>query len=122
MLSILFPFLLIGCGEKEENYQFGNTNSAEPSQSEASQPEANEPENTPSDESNGEALYNQHCANCHGIDGSGVDDVGPSFLNELHHSDAELIEVMLEGRGSMPPTPITQEEAESIMEYIRTNF
>ena len=42
MLSILFPFLLIGCGEKEENYQFGNTNSAEPSQSEASQPEAND--------------------------------------------------------------------------------
>jgi mono/diheme cytochrome c family protein len=69
------------------------------------------------DHSAGEALFQTQCAPCHGADGLGATSHG--IIHELHHSDAELIQVMLNGMGAMPPVNITDAEAAAIVDYMR---
>lgn len=66
----------------------------------------------------GQEAYLQHCAACHGEGGQGTAN-GPAILHELHHSDADLIAVMLEGKGDMPAAAVTEEEAQDIVDYMR---
>ena len=69
------------------------------------------------DHSDGQALFEAQCAPCHGADGLGASS--QDILQELHHSDAQLIQVMLDGKGTMPMINITEAEAVSIIDYMR---
>ena len=70
-------------------------------------------------EADGEALYSNHCASCHGADGQGLDDAGPDIVHELHHNDAKLIDVILNGDGDMEPVDVTEAQAQLIVDYMR---
>jgi len=69
------------------------------------------------DYSDGETLFEAQCAPCHGTDGLGASSHG--IIHELHHTDSQLIQVMLDGKGSMPVVNITETEAASIVDYMR---
>jgi cytochrome c6 len=58
----------------------------------------------------GQSTFEAHCATCHGQDGSGNTAVGKSLkIPDLHaaevksQSDAQLAEVISNGKNSMPP-------------------
>ena len=74
---------------------------------------------TESTEMDGEALYISTCATCHGTDGEGLEGSGPSIVHELHHNDAKLIDVILNGDGDMDPVDVTEEQAQLIVDYMR---
>jgi hypothetical protein len=73
-------------------------------------------------------LYNRYCIRCHGVDGRGVWDIPavPNFTNprwQASRSDAQIVRIVLEGRGAvMPPFrgTITLEEAWGMARYLRT--
>jgi mono/diheme cytochrome c family protein len=74
------------------------------------------------------SLYNRYCLRCHGVDGRGVWDIPdvPDFTNvrwQASRSDAQLVRIILEGRGAvMPPFrgTLTLEEAWAMARYLRT--
>jgi mono/diheme cytochrome c family protein len=54
-------------------------------------------------------LYNRYCIRCHGVDGRGVWDIPgiPDFTDvrwQRYRSDAEIVRIILEGRGAVMPT------------------
>ena len=69
----------------------------------------------------GEDLYTTHCAACHGADAAGTAN-GPDLVRELHHTDDDIIRVILNGKGDMAPVAITEEEAQLIVDYLRATF
>ena len=70
----------------------------------------------------GEELYKKYCSACHGDDGKGVPDAGPAIAHELHHTDEELISVMINGKKEMDPVPVTEDEAHLIVDWMRESF
>ena len=83
----------------------------------------------------GEEIYKQTCVACHGTTGKGVSPGAPDFTasnSPLKNSDAVLLERILNGYQAsgdlmaMPPKggnpQLTEEEAKSVLEYIRAHF
>ncbi len=69
----------------------------------------------------GASLYATHCATCHGPSAEGAS--GPGLESEFsRHTDEELILVILNGQGTMPPTDVTTEEAQAIVDHVRSLF
>jgi mono/diheme cytochrome c family protein len=77
----------------------------------------------------GAALFKARCAMCHGPDGSGQTPVGKSLkLRDMHsaevqkQSDAELMKIILDGKGKMPANKgkLTDAEVKALVEHIRT--
>jgi|GEM_PF-4524883 len=70
----------------------------------------------------GASLYATYCASCHGASGEGAAS-GPPLESEVNrHTDEELIAVIQEGDGSMPAIDVTDEEAQAIVDFMRTLF
>jgi cytochrome c551 len=70
----------------------------------------------------GASLYSSNCSGCHGSDGTNGSG-GPSLADEVPgKSDAELIEIMQNGEGSMPPIGVADDEAQAIVDYLRGLF
>ncbi len=69
----------------------------------------------------GESLYGTHCEACHAADGTGS-GVGPDITHELHHSDEQLIQVILEGDGDMDPVAVSADEAQLIVDFMRSSW
>jgi hypothetical protein len=73
-------------------------------------------------------LFNRYCIRCHGVDGRGIWDIPcvPDFSNprwQASRSDAQIVRIVLEGRGAvMPPFrgTLTLEEAWGMARYLRT--
>jgi mono/diheme cytochrome c family protein len=73
-------------------------------------------------------LFNRYCIRCHGVDGRGIWDIPdvPNFTNpawQAYHTDRQLVNSIIEGRGSvMPPWRgvLSLEEAWAMARYIRT--
>jgi mono/diheme cytochrome c family protein len=65
-----------------------------------------------------EVSYVIYCATCHGEDGLGT-SLGPAILHELHHTDEELVAVILNGKGSMASVDVSPEVAQAIVDYLR---
>lgn len=73
-------------------------------------------------EPDGGALYTAVCAGCHDIDGTGTGR-GPDITAEVDRlSDAQIVEVILEGEGRMPAQSVTEAEAEAIVAWIRATL
>lgn len=70
----------------------------------------------------GEHLFAQWCASCHGEDGRGSYS-GPTLEREVaSHTDEDLINTILNGRGDMGPVPVTGEQAALIVGWLRELF
>lgn len=71
----------------------------------------------------GGELYRQHCAVCHGFEGIAILPDTPSFGRGegLANSDRDLLKVIENGKGQMPPWKKTLSAAErrAVIEYIR---
>lgn len=69
----------------------------------------------------GEAVYASTCAACHGADGEGGS--GPAMAGIVaDESDADIVEVVLDGEGSMPPQDLTDQEVADVLAYLIETF
>ncbi len=71
----------------------------------------------------GEEVYLRECAVCHDADGTGTQD-GPNITNDVPGLNAaELEDIILNGKGDMPPTEnVTPEEVTALIEYLQATF
>jgi len=70
---------------------------------------------------NGEALFKTKCAVCHGVDGSKMSDHNLQGPDVQKMSDAEISEIITNGRGKMPPPkPLKPEDVLELVTYVRT--
>ncbi len=72
----------------------------------------------------GEPLYVTNCGQCHQLDGSGAEGLIPPLAGNpvvTLHDAAPLIDIIINGRGSMPAfrNTLDSEEAASVISYIR---
>ena len=81
-----------------------------------------------SDANSGQALFKARCALCHGEDGKGQTNLGKQLkafdLNSAKvqkNSDAQLKQVVLQGKGNMPPFQAQLDAAQvnAILKYVR---
>jgi len=128
MMFGLMLGILIGCGEEKRNTENNDdSNDVNDSDTSSTVDDSDTASNNdtgseiPEPELTGEELYNLQCASCHGTDGNG-DSTNPGIRNELHHTDAQLINTILFGKGDMPRIEISEEHAQSIVDYMREAF
>ncbi len=70
----------------------------------------------------GEQLFLTNCSGCHGTDAMGSNN-GPPLDREVQMlSDNQLIGIMLNGEGRMLAIEVSVEEAQAIVDYLRTLF
>lgn len=123
--------LLVGCGKSEQSSTGG------------SEPQAQAPSTTPAPATTPEAgstaggdlgaqVYAARCVLCHGATGHG-DGVGAAALNPKprnhtdgsymnSRTDAELLEVIHNGKGAMPAWKgvLTEEEMQAVLKHVRS--
>jgi mono/diheme cytochrome c family protein len=78
----------------------------------------------------GKAIYEKSCMGCHGADGKGNEKMAkiPGFDKGLNivgadvkkKSDEQLLKLIAEGAGKMPPSKLTKEEQKQALAYART--
>ena len=67
----------------------------------------------------GEKVYTQHCAPCHGPTRMGVGVVPPLVGLKSRMTDAQVFEIIAQGRGNMPPNPlVTDAEKRDLADYL----
>jgi len=69
----------------------------------------------------GDKLYLNHCSNCHGLDGK-LGNSGAKDLSVSRFSDAEIVQIIQEGKNAMPPLAELMEskqEMDSVVEYVK---
>ena len=109
----MFVFILfVACGGKESDTGFQETSSEEGDSS----------EDTQHDDLDGAALYGQYCVPCHGEDARGVSNMGPDLQSALAYDDEYFVDVIRNGKGTMYPISVSQEEAYAIVNHIRDIF
>ncbi len=74
--------------------------------------------------SEGEPLYVTNCAQCHQIDGGGAEGLFPPLAGNpvvTLHDPSPMIDVIINGRGSMPAFrgTLDSEEGAAVISYIR---
>jgi len=67
----------------------------------------------------GETVYSSSCSGCHGADGEGVS--GPALAGHLH-GESEILEIVFNGEGTMPPVNLTDQEAADLLAYLYDAF
>jgi mono/diheme cytochrome c family protein len=69
---------------------------------------------------NGREIYEARCASCHGVDGkaglSGATDLSASVMNK-----EQIMEVIRNGKNTMPPVDITPEQSEAVAVYLENS-
>jgi mono/diheme cytochrome c family protein len=79
----------------------------------------------------GKATYDKLCASCHGADGKGnpamIKAMGEKGLNIVTKDvqakkDEELLKVIVEGQGKMPPSGknLSQQEQKEVLSHMRS--
>ena len=78
----------------------------------------------------GKAVYEKSCMGCHGADGKGNEKMAkiPGFEKGLNivgadvkkKSDEQLLKLIADGAGKMPPSKLTKEEQKQALGYART--
>ncbi len=68
-------------------------------------------------------VYHENCAVCHGYDGIPILPVAPNFSSGelLDQSNEELMPIVLNGKGDMPPwkDELSSEQLQDVMAYVR---
>jgi cytochrome c551 len=73
------------------------------------------------DATSGEALFAGTCSGCHGADGDS--GTAPMLSERIPAaSDEEIVGVMIEGSGNMPPVSVEDQEAADILAFLRASF
>lgn len=82
------------------------------------------------DADSAKAIYEKSCAGCHGADGKGNEKMAkiPGFEKGLNivgaetkkKSDEQLLKIIAEGAGKMPPSKMTKEEQKQALSYSRS--
>ena len=81
------------------------------------------------DADSGKALYEKSCVGCHGADGKGNEKMakllGDKGLNIVgdetkKKSDEQLMKVLTEGVGKMPPSKLSKEQQKQVLSYVRS--
>ena len=82
------------------------------------------------DADGGKALYEKSCMGCHGADGKGNEKMAkiPGFEKGLNivgadvkkKSDEQLLKIIAEGAGKMPPSKLTKDEQKQALTYSRS--
>jgi mono/diheme cytochrome c family protein len=135
VLSALALGVLAGCGGGSSSSTDNTSTSTPP----ATTPSTPAPDTTPSAnaganetaEAMGQRVYTTRCALCHGPDGRG-DGPGAAALNPKprnYHdkaymatrTDAELLEVIRNGKGAMPKwgTILSEDEMKAVLAHVR---
>jgi mono/diheme cytochrome c family protein len=80
----------------------------------------------------GEQLYRGYCAVCHGEKGDGRGMAAPSFGGKTADftnaefwkktDDRKIASVILKGQGRMPAQSVSPDEAQAIVEYMKSAF
>jgi len=75
----------------------------------------------------GATLFKTKCAPCHGADGAGQTPVGKNLkVRDLRSpevqklTDAEMMKVLAEGKGKMPPSKLSPEDMKAVIAFLRT--
>jgi mono/diheme cytochrome c family protein len=114
LVSALVCGALFGCEQRvAPTREWQPTDHGQPTQADPSRtpPSSTEPEEGGTERA-ADALYNVSCAGCHGRDGKGQGPQRPpgaplpDFTDPQFHAqrtDAQLLQVLREGRGLMPP-------------------
>jgi mono/diheme cytochrome c family protein len=73
---------------------------------------------------NGKEIYTERCSSCHQVDGKGYDQIYPNLAGNpiVQLPDpAPMIDVVVNGRGSMPPfaEELTERQLASVISYVR---
>jgi len=70
----------------------------------------------------GERLYGFYCQPCHGDDGTGG-TLGPDITERVwDFTDAQLLQIILEGTDGMSPINLEEDEALLVIGWIRESF
>lgn len=65
----------------------------------------------------GRSVYEARCAACHGLQGEG--GVGPRLKgNPILKVPEAVREIVLQGRGTMPAVPLSEEELKALLDYL----
>lgn len=72
-------------------------------------------------DNSGLALYEANCARCHGTEGD-LALAGAANLKKTVMDLEQMKTVVLKGKGAMPPVSVTDEQAQSIADYINSNI
>jgi mono/diheme cytochrome c family protein len=72
----------------------------------------------------GKEVFTEHCSSCHQVDGQGYDQVYPNLAGNpiVQLPDAApMIDIVLQGRGSMPPfsEELTERQLAAVISYVR---
>lgn len=76
---------------------------------------------TPIASNDGKALYENKCTLCHGDDGK-LGLSGAKDLSVTQMDIAAMKEIIMNGKGAMPPAKVTEEEATAIADYVEGNL
>jgi mono/diheme cytochrome c family protein len=80
------------------------------------------------DAAKGKQVFSR-CAVCHGAAGEGKEAIAKAFGVTMKHlgskevqslDDAAIKKVILEGKGKMKPVPLSDDEAQNVIAYLRT--
>jgi len=70
----------------------------------------------------GKAQYQMVCARCHGQEGGGMART-PALRGRVHGlGDEVVMDAMLNGRGAMARTRLTDQQAADVLAYLRATF
>jgi len=71
----------------------------------------------------GAIVYADSCALCHETDGTGVDGLGPSLVDEVPGLvEADIESIVTDGTGSMNPVNLFEDEVAAVAEYVIATF
>jgi hypothetical protein len=66
----------------------------------------------------GHKTYLQYCSGCHGPDRDCAGIGAPLFTARVRLADAQVVQAIHSGRGSMPPIPLPEEKIPSLLDFL----
>ena len=129
-MAVLGNAVLVGCGKKADNTSSTETTPTPAPSTEAPTPPAGG--EVAAGDAQGAAVYTQRCVLCHGAGGKG-DGPASASLNPKprNHTDgsymnartdAELLEVIHNGKGAMPAwkSVLSEDEINAVLKHVRS--
>lgn len=113
MISLLAALTLVAaCGDDKDDTAQGHTGALDSDHPALA---------LTGDETAGETVFSTICATCHGADGTGGS--GPNITGVTSGlSDAEIVTIIAEGKGSMPAQGLDDQEIADVLAYIRATW